>query len=113
MRYQISNKIKQAGSLISHRHLHGDGHYGAIEHRVDHRRRTGPERRRQFRMPTVKITNQGTNETRTVQTDSTGRYDAPSLPTGIYKIAATASGFQETTVSGCPARRGRKAPRGP
>ena len=35
---------------------------------------------------TVTITNQGTNETRTVTTDSQGRYDVPSISTGIYSI---------------------------
>ncbi len=48
---------------------------------------------------TVAITNLGTNESRTIQTDTDGRYEAPSLPTGVYKVTATASGFQETTVS--------------
>lgn len=48
---------------------------------------------------TVVVTNVGTNETRTVQSDSDGRYEAPSLSTGVYKVTATAGGFQETTVS--------------
>lgn len=43
---------------------------------------------------TVAIVNQGTNERRTVTTDSAGRYDVPSLPTGIYSIEVSASGFQ-------------------
>lgn len=48
---------------------------------------------------TVVVTNIGTNESRTVQTNDEGFYDAPSLSVGVYKITATASGFQETTVS--------------
>lgn len=48
---------------------------------------------------TVTVTNLGTNETKTVTTDSDGRYEAPSLSTGSYKITATASGFQTATVS--------------
>lgn len=47
----------------------------------------------------VKVTNVGTNETRTVQTNENGFYEAASLSTGVYTITATASGFQETTVS--------------
>src|SRR4051794_4539879 len=47
---------------------------------------------------TVTVTNTGTNETKTVTTDSDGRYEAPSLSVGLYKVTATAGGFQETTV---------------
>ena len=47
---------------------------------------------------TVTVTNMGTNETKTVMTDGDGRYEAPSLSTGIYKVTASASGFQATTV---------------
>lgn len=46
---------------------------------------------------TVAIINQGTNDRRNVTADSDGRYDVPSLPTGIYSIEVTASGFQTTT----------------
>jgi len=46
---------------------------------------------------TVTITNQGTGEKRTVQTDSDGRYLAPSLPTGIYSVETAANGFQSVT----------------
>jgi hypothetical protein len=46
---------------------------------------------------TVVITNQGTNEKRTIQTDDSGRYEMPSLATGIYTIDVTASGFQTTS----------------
>ena len=48
---------------------------------------------------TVTVTNVGTNESRTVQTDSEGRYEVPSLSTGIYKVTAVANGFQETSVT--------------
>ncbi|MCC7306293.1 MAG: carboxypeptidase regulatory-like domain-containing protein, partial [Acidobacteria bacterium] len=47
----------------------------------------------------VKVTNVGTNETKTVVTDSNGVYIAPSLSNGVYKVSATASGFQPTTVT--------------
>ena len=46
----------------------------------------------------VTVTNQGTNEKRTVQADGEGRYDIPSLPTGIYTIEASGSGFSATSV---------------
>ena len=46
----------------------------------------------------VTVTNQGTNEKRTVQTDEEGRYDVPSLSTGIYTIEASGSGFASTSV---------------
>src|SRR5690606_26676942 len=46
----------------------------------------------------VTVTNQGTNEKRTVQTDGEGRYEVLSLPTGIYSIEANSSGFQTTTL---------------
>ncbi|HEY8558868.1 MAG TPA: TonB-dependent receptor [Pyrinomonadaceae bacterium] len=48
---------------------------------------------------TVTVTNVGTNETRTVQTNDDGFYEAASLSTGVYKVTATAAGFQETTVN--------------
>src|SRR6478672_10157928 len=48
---------------------------------------------------TVTVTNLGTNESRTVQSNDQGFYEAASLPTGLYKVAATASGFQEASVT--------------
>ncbi len=47
----------------------------------------------------VTVTNVGTNDARTVQTNTDGFYEVPSLSTGVYKITATANGFQESTVS--------------
>ncbi len=47
---------------------------------------------------TVTVTNQGTNETRTAQTDDEGRYDVPALATGVYTIEASGGGFQKTSV---------------
>src|SRR5918993_4803761 len=47
---------------------------------------------------TVTVTNQGTNEKRTVQADGEGRYEVPSLPTGTYTIETTATGFKTTSV---------------
>ncbi|MBX7172256.1 MAG: TonB-dependent receptor [Pyrinomonadaceae bacterium] len=57
----------------------------------------------------VTVTNIGTNETRTAQTDSDGRYEIPSLPTGIYKVTAKANGFQESTVNEIKLAVGEKA----
>ncbi|MDX6710022.1 MAG: hypothetical protein QOH96_1038 [Blastocatellia bacterium] len=47
---------------------------------------------------TVTVTNVGTNLTRSVQTDASGHYEVPSLPNGVYKVVATAPGFQPITV---------------
>ncbi len=47
---------------------------------------------------TVTVTNQGTNEKRTVQADGQGRYDVPSLSTGIYTIEASGSGFAAASI---------------
>lgn len=48
---------------------------------------------------TVTLTNVGTNDQKTIQANSEGYYEALSLPTGVYRIVATASGFQEATLS--------------
>src|SRR3954452_22161636 len=48
---------------------------------------------------TVTVTNLGTNESRNVQTNNEGFYEAASLPTGMYKVSANASGFQAGTVT--------------
>lgn len=48
---------------------------------------------------TVTVTNVGTNETRTTQSNDEGYFEVPSLANGVYKVVATAGGFQETTVS--------------
>lgn len=58
---------------------------------------------------TVTITNQGTNEKRTIQTDSQGRYDAPSLSTGIYSVEVVATGFQTTSKKDLRLAVGEKA----
>lgn len=47
---------------------------------------------------TVTVINQGTSERRTVQADSEGRYEVPSLSTGLYTVESTASGFQAASV---------------
>jgi len=52
-----------------------------------------------IRGATVTVTNTGTNETRTVQTNDDGYYEVLSLATGGYKVSAKASGFQEATVN--------------
>ena len=48
---------------------------------------------------TVTVTNLGTSETRTVQTNDEGFYSAESLSTGLYKVTAGATGFQEGGVT--------------
>src|ERR1041385_2014645 len=58
---------------------------------------------------TVTITNQGTNEKRTAQADAEGRYEVPSLPTGIYTVEATANGFKAATVKDLRLAVGEKA----
>ena len=46
----------------------------------------------------VIVTNQGTNEKRTVQSDGEGRYEVPGLPNGIYTVESTATGFKTTSI---------------
>ena len=50
-------------------------------------------------MPRAEITarNVGTNHSRTVQSDSEGRYLIPFLPLGTYEVAVSASGFALNT----------------
>jgi hypothetical protein len=48
---------------------------------------------------TVTLTHTGTGFTRTVVTDSSGEYAAPSLPTGKYTVTAELSGFKKITMS--------------
>lgn len=57
----------------------------------------------------VTVTNQGTNEKRTVQSDAEGRYEVPGLPNGIYTVEATATGFQTTSVKDLRLAVGEKA----
>src|SRR6267378_8049952 len=52
-----------------------------------------------IRSANITVTNVGTNETRTTQSNDEGYYEVPSLATGVYKVVGAASGFQETTVS--------------
>ena len=52
-----------------------------------------------IRSATITVTNVGTNETRTTQSNDEGYYEVPSLATGVYKVVATATGFQEATVN--------------
>jgi Carboxypeptidase regulatory-like domain/TonB dependent receptor len=57
----------------------------------------------------VTVTNQGTNEKRTVQSDGEGRYEVPGLPNGIYTVEATATGFKTTSVKDLRLAVGEKA----
>src|SRR4030095_1925934 len=45
------------------------------------------------------LTHTGTGFTRTVTTDTSGEYSAPSLPTGKYTVAAELSGFKKMTAA--------------
>jgi len=47
---------------------------------------------------TVTVTNTGTNVARTSVTDAGGRYDAPALETGTYRVEAALEGFQDSRV---------------
>ncbi len=58
---------------------------------------------------TVTATNQGTNEKRTVQADDEGRYEVPSLSTGVYTVEATGTGFRPTAVKDLRLAVGEKA----
>src|SRR6476661_2403582 len=57
----------------------------------------------------VTVTNQGTNEKRTAQTDGEGRYEVPALPNGIYTVEAAATGFKTTSVKDLRLAVGEKA----
>ena len=49
---------------------------------------------------TVKLTNSGTNETRSVQTGSGGTYTFPNLSAGQYRVEIEAAGFKRFTEDG-------------
>ncbi|HTR25823.1 MAG TPA: TonB-dependent receptor [Terriglobales bacterium] len=44
---------------------------------------------------TVKLINQGTNETRTIQTSSAGTYSFPNLTAGMYRVEVQMTGFKQ------------------
>lgn len=98
MKFQIINKIKQAGFFIFITALLAANNFaqsntGTITGQIlDANGAAVPN-------ATVVVTNVGTNESRTVQTNEDGFYEAPSLSTGVYKITANASGFQETSLT--------------
>lgn len=48
----------------------------------------------------ITITNEGTNEERTIQSSEDGTYELGSLPTGVYTITAVAEGFEPSKVTG-------------
>jgi carboxypeptidase family protein/TonB-dependent receptor-like protein len=58
---------------------------------------------------TVTVTNQGTNEKRTVQADGEGRYEVLSLSNGVYTVESSAGGFQKTFVKDLRLAVGEKA----
>lgn len=95
---QIYSKIKQAGSfaaitLLLAISVFAQSNTGSITGFVQDASGAA------IASATVTLTNIGTNESKTVQTNGDGFYEAPSLSTGIYKIVSTASGFQATTVN--------------
>ena len=57
----------------------------------------------------VVLLNEETGVSRTTQTDSAGRYSAPSLSLGHYRVTATSSGFQTEVRSGIELTLGRQA----
>jgi hypothetical protein len=98
MNYITGKTIKQAGSfialiLIFTFGIFAQSNTGTITGQVEDTNGAAVPN------ASVKVTNVGTSETRTVQTNENGFYEVPSLSTGVYTITATASGFQETTVS--------------
>ncbi len=58
---------------------------------------------------TILITNTGTNDSRTVVADAQGRYDAPALSTGTYRVEASLDGFQTRKVDGVQLAVGERA----
>ena len=55
----------------------------------------------------VTIRNVATDQTRTVTTNTSGRYNAPGLPSGDYLLTVTATGFQRYSRSGITLTVGR------
>ncbi|MBC7900503.1 MAG: TonB-dependent receptor [Saprospiraceae bacterium] len=97
MKFQAIKQIKRASSLLTIAFLFavtafGQSNTGSITGIVsDPNGAAVPN-------ATVTVTNQGTNESRTVQADGEGRYEVPSLSTGVYTISAASGGFQTATV---------------
>ncbi|HXJ40659.1 MAG TPA: carboxypeptidase-like regulatory domain-containing protein, partial [Bryobacteraceae bacterium] len=54
----------------------------------------------------VTIVEHGTGETRRLQTNSAGLYDAPNLPIGTYQLTAMAIGFSTAARTGIEVRVG-------
>lgn len=108
MKFKVTKEIKQAGSflillLILAITVSAQSNTGTITGQVQDANGAA------IPNASVTVTNVGTNETRTVQTNDEGFYEAPSLSTGLYKIAASASGFQETIVNEVKLAVGEKA----
>jgi outer membrane receptor protein involved in Fe transport len=57
----------------------------------------------------VEVLNEGTGVSRTVATDAAGRYSAPMLPVGNYKVSGSIEGFQTELRSGIVLTVGREA----
>src|SRR5688572_1293997 len=58
---------------------------------------------------TIAVFNEETGTARTVQSDAAGRYAAPSLGLGRYRITASAGGFQSLVRRGVELTVGREA----
>ena len=97
MKFEAIKIMKTSGFSFRCCSHHGCSDVCAVEHGFDHRRGHRPNGA-VVPNATVTVTNQGTNEKRTVQADGEGRYEVPSLPTGVYTIESNASGFQVTSV---------------
>src|SRR4051812_40974201 len=57
----------------------------------------------------VVVANEDTGISRAITTDATGRYSAPSLNPGHYKVTASHDGFQEFVRGGIELSVGREA----
>jgi hypothetical protein len=58
---------------------------------------------------TVKVTNVEIGSVRPIVTDSSGRYDAPSLPVGKYEVSAEQAGFRTEVKTGITLAIGQRA----
>ena len=108
MNVQIRNKIKQATSLTTVTlslaiAVFAQSNTGSITGVV-----TDPNGA-VIPNAAVTVTNQGTNEKRTVQSDAEGRYEVPGLPNGVYTVDSTANGFQTSSVKDLRLAVGEKA----
>jgi hypothetical protein len=108
MKFQFSSMIKRASSLLAiaivlTAAVFGQSNSGSITGVV------ADQNGAVVVGASVTAINQGTNERRTVTTDSEGRYEVPALSTGVYTIEATANGFKPTSLKDLRLAVGEKA----